>query len=1654
MPLLYLVWPLWASLVWGTGFVQPRSGITPGKDKPQTEQPVAAACNCTITQSGNSYPISALMGNLSAPAFYSYGVPNVSSANTGLELSNALILFLYEEIPTGIISLFLIADVANSGTGGSMQFETSCLPATAYVSVQDDAGEFNGVPPSITGMWSWVGCCTDGGAITDLGCNNTINLDLLVSNGIDSIVWLTGDILNPTHILLSAGGEVITINCGGGVCCPLDFDTDIQVQDATCPDSPNGGVDLTPQDGIPPFTYNWSNGASTEDISDLLPGLYTVTITDSQGCSEELNMTVDVSPGAPLAAPAEMELCSEDPEAVFDLTSVEEVVNLNTGLNVLWFLNADMTGAISNPSTFLSSSTTVYAVVDNGFCLSEPVPVNLMVLPTPVGNPASMSLCEETNGMATFDLTTLDNSVSSGVGMVVWYEDSGLSNSISSPDNFFSGSTIVYAVVSDGACNSSPVEVELTVDLKPLGNPASINLCGDENDEAVFDLTSVESEISGGNFAISWYEDVDLEQPIVNVAAYVSTSVIVYAVVFDGICYSDPIPVTLTVEPTPIGNSITIEACDDGSGEAVFDLFSFESQITGGTSGVDWFLDIFLNEPIPDPQVFQTESTIVYAVIDNGLCFSDPVPITLNVLLTPVGNPETLETCADSTGQGVFNLTSIDNVVSGGVGTVSWYEDVFGNDLISTPSVFMTTGTIVYAKITDGPCVSALVPVELIIINSVTAIPSHAEACDAGGDIGIFNLTTIENSISGGSGQVSWYLDSLGTILLPSPDSFPGGDAIVYARVTAGSCVSNLVPVVLTVLPTPQSSDLVLDLCGNAIGETSIDLTAYDTLISGNVGTVSWYADSSLSQMIPLPSAFTSGDTVIYAVVSTSLCTSAPATIAIAVKPALTAVSQLIELCVPMGDSVILNLTAYDDTISGGTYQVNWYSDSMATQLLPFPAAAVVDSSVILYVNITDGSCVSENVPFQIEVLSIPVANEISILKCGDINGQAVFDLAVAEVLVSENTGILTWYADTGGTIPLMNPGAFLSGDTVVYAVVANGFCLAPVATVQLDVTDSLIATPVLLQSCLLDQDTAILDLTLSDINISGGSGSVIWYADALGTDTIFTPTLFATTGDTLYAQVVADGCESNVAAIVIEVASSSFPLPACDFTSIDSISMSWLPVADEYLLSYMINGQPIGISIPASSTSFDLGGLGQGDTIVLTVEAIYDSICTNSLTNTVTCITDVCPAVALSFPGLQSVYCRDEPFILVAADPPGGQLTGLGISGDTLFPGLVAGNASTLLYTWEDSATGCAYNYSTVVTISEPLMAPVLNCLDQDLDAVSFNWNAVQALYGYAYAINEGTLSSPVQVTSSPLVINNLTEGDSVRLLLWAIGPAPCGNSDTVSAMCHTRVCPPATLDILDPVILCSDTVPFQLNVAYGGIIGTPSVTWQGNAVVDPAGTFDPNLAVNGPNLVVVVVEADGCQYSTAENLVITDVPIDTVELVCIEEDFNSVVVEWSPASGAEGYTFTSSLGAGSVDGNRYTITHLPDHTEVLITVIAFDHLGCTPSLATIECQTLERIPVNVFIPNIFSPNQDGINDIFFIQSNPEVTGINVMRIFDRWGDVVFEKFDFQPNDPVQGWDGSFDGKAMNPGVYTYIVELETSRGPEILFGDITLTR
>ncbi len=111
--------------------------------------------------------------------------------------------------------------------------------------------------------------------------------------------------------------------------------------------------------------------------------------------------------------------------------------------------------------------------------------------------------------------------------------------------------------------------------------------------------------------------------------------------------------------------------------------------------------------------------------------------------------------------------------------------------------------------------------------------------------------------------------------------------------------------------------------------------------------------------------------------------------------------------------------------------------------------------------------------------------------------------------------------------------------------------------------------------------------------------------------------------------------------------------------------------------------------------------------------------------------------------------------------------------------------------------------------------------------------------------------------------------------------------------------------------------------------------------------------------------------------------------------------------------------------------------------TLLVTDANGCT---GTDDITIRVKNTRNVFFANAFTPNRDGNNDFFQVVIGPGVEKIIYFSIYDRWGNLVFDKQEYVP-DPAgsDGWDGTFRGKRLDPGVFVYIARTRFVDGKEI---------
>ena len=116
------------------------------------------------------------------------------------------------------------------------------------------------------------------------------------------------------------------------------------------------------------------------------------------------------------------------------------------------------------------------------------------------------------------------------------------------------------------------------------------------------------------------------------------------------------------------------------------------------------------------------------------------------------------------------------------------------------------------------------------------------------------------------------------------------------------------------------------------------------------------------------------------------------------------------------------------------------------------------------------------------------------------------------------------------------------------------------------------------------------------------------------------------------------------------------------------------------------------------------------------------------------------------------------------------------------------------------------------------------------------------------------------------------------------------------------------------------------------------------------------------------------------------------------------------------------------------------------------FNENGCSVSEFINIKLSKER---NVFAPNSFSPNGDSENDNFTVFSDGTVERIKLLEIYNRWGGKVFDNKNFLPNRETDGWDGTFNGKNAEAGVYIYYFIVIFKDGKEAMFkGEVSVMR
>jgi len=201
--------------------------------------------------------------------------------------------------------------------------------------------------------------------------------------------------------------------------------------------------------------------------------------------------------------------------------------------------------------------------------------------------------------------------------------------------------------------------------------------------------------------------------------------------------------------------------------------------------------------------------------------------------------------------------------------------------------------------------------------------------------------------------------------------------------------------------------------------------------------------------------------------------------------------------------------------------------------------------------------------------------------------------------------------------------------------------------------------------------------------------------------------------------------------------------------------------------------------------------------------------------------------------------------------------------------------------------------------------------------------------------------------------------------------------------------------------------------------------------------------------NYQIAIQDANGCEVMEEGTLSAPIIPvIDLGEDLRIElaDNIDLIVNSLTPL---ETITWRNDFGLSCYDCLEVNAAPT-NRTTYALTVSSVD--GCTAT----DSLNIEVLKVrDVYLPNAISPNQDGINDRFFVFGGPEVSSIQSLRIFTRWGEQIFEQQNFPPNDPDFGWGGMHNGQVVGNAVYIWMAEISFIDGATLIYsGDVAIIR
>lgn len=353
--------------------------------------------------------------------------------------------------------------------------------------------------------------------------------------------------------------------------------------------------------------------------------------------------------------------------------------------------------------------------------------------------------------------------------------------------------------------------------------------------------------------------------------------------------------------------------------------------------------------------------------------------------------------------------------------------------------------------------------------------------------------------------------------------------------------------------------------------------------------------------------------------------------------------------------------------------------------------------------------------------------------------------------------------------------------------------------------------------------------------------------------------------------------------------------------------------------------------------------------------------------------------------------------------------------------------------------ANGCSTDFTAKVIEQSNILMTLVAKPENICSGSTVKLYAVSAGGRFAsYDWEPGALTdSSVTVTPDATTTFKVTGTDASGCQVIDSVLITVNKNPAAPAVTPATICPDSTATLL----VDNATSPYTYNwytYASGGDVAGSGASFT-TPPVDAVSTWYVE-AVNGP-----------CS-STRTPVTVT--PLDrAIAPIVAARDITAtgVTFTWQPVPGATGYLVSVNGGpyitpSSGATGLTHVITGAGNEATVTINVVTLGASDCQNSLPGTATAKLK--PGEVWIPNAFSPNGDGKNDVF----KPEGTSISAMnmQIFNQWGELIYETTNI-----TGGWNGTYDGKPQPSGVYMYTIRFVLSNKSTLLRkGSVNLIR